>query len=416
MFTLALLAISSYAPTVTARSRCLIASPSAAASPPVAQTSALIPASSSAAQASASGPVSSLAAHNVVGPANLVSASTSGALSALKYTNVGSTGTYDQVTNIIPGTFPTCNANPFCVTQPKTISGNLAPFDDEMTVAFRGPMNIYNIAVYQPANGTSASWSKVSSWAADQQPDNLVFMNNNGGDKSGEWSICAGSSQSYANGDWTDATTAPNKELAKGSLPEGHEINIMTAESCTSAPCAGFARGTANHGWAGSKFFVFTFDMPSAASPASTPAIWALNAQIVRAAQYGCNCRGVGPKGCGELDIVETLPASSVDADANPARGISEIYSPKGATGSGASFFARPADAGERATFGVIFDVETDSIAIQRYTGWDYTVGAVEKSAVDGYLGAEAKVVDFGGSGEGKKRRSAVHKRRQHWH
>ena len=58
-----------------------------------------------------------------VKPNNLAATSTSGALSALKYTKVGSTGSYDQVTNIIPGTFPTCNADPFCVTQPKAISG-----------------------------------------------------------------------------------------------------------------------------------------------------------------------------------------------------------------------------------------------------------------------------------------------------
>ena len=58
-----------------------------------------------------------------VKPNNLAATSTSGALSALKYTKVGSTGSYDQVTNIIPGTFPTCDANPFCVTQPKQISG-----------------------------------------------------------------------------------------------------------------------------------------------------------------------------------------------------------------------------------------------------------------------------------------------------
>ena len=56
-------------------------------------------------------------------PGNLVAASTSGSLSAIKYTKVGSTGSYDQVTDIIPGTFPTCDANPFCITQPKQISG-----------------------------------------------------------------------------------------------------------------------------------------------------------------------------------------------------------------------------------------------------------------------------------------------------
>ena len=51
----------------------------------------------------------------------------SGALSALKYTKVGGTGTYDAVTDIKPGTFPSCDANPFCVTESKTVSGASLP-------------------------------------------------------------------------------------------------------------------------------------------------------------------------------------------------------------------------------------------------------------------------------------------------
>ena len=58
-----------------------------------------------------------------------------------------------------------------------------------MTVVFRGPMTISNIAVYQPTNATSATWKQVSSWEAGKQPSNLVFMNNMGGtNNSGEWS------------------------------------------------------------------------------------------------------------------------------------------------------------------------------------------------------------------------------------
>ncbi|KAI8970981.1 putative TOS1-like glycosyl hydrolase-domain-containing protein [Trametes punicea] len=346
-------------------------------------------------------------------PNNLVATSTSGSLSALKYTNVGGEGQYDQVTNIIPGTFPTCDANPFCITQPKQISGNLAPFDDEMTVVFRGPMNLYNIAVYQPSNSSGATWKQVSSWAAGEQPTNLVFMNNMGGtDGVGEWSICAGASQSYANGDWTSVVSTPNAQVANGALDGTHEINIMTAEACSSSnPCAGFSRGTANHGWSGSKFFVFTFDMPPASDASQVPAIWALNAQIVRAAQYGCNCRGTGPKGCGELDILETIAGTDVN------QAISEIYSPKGATGTGNNFFARPTSG--KATYGVIFDVQTDSIAIQHYTEWDYSQTAITRSVVDGYLNAPAMTVSFA-SANGRRAEMprsvlSAHRRRR-WH
>ena len=120
-------------------------------------------------------------------PDNVVATSISGALSALKYTNVGGTGVYQQVTNMIAGTWPSCTANPSCIQTSKTVSGPLAPFDEDMTFNFRGPMQLYNIAVYQPANVTGATWKKVSSWSANQAADNMVFMNNLGGGASGEW-------------------------------------------------------------------------------------------------------------------------------------------------------------------------------------------------------------------------------------
>lgn len=66
-------------------------------------------------------------------------------------------------------------------------TGNLAPFNEEMTFNFRGPMNLYNIAVFQP-DASGATWTRKSSWAAGQPADNLVFMNNLGGTASGEFS------------------------------------------------------------------------------------------------------------------------------------------------------------------------------------------------------------------------------------
>ncbi|KAI0669441.1 putative TOS1-like glycosyl hydrolase-domain-containing protein [Trametes maxima] len=334
-------------------------------------------------------------------------ASTSGTLTGLKYTNVGATGTYNQVTNIIPGTFPSCDVNPSCITAPKQISGKLAPFDEEMTFNFRGPLNLHNLAVYQPGSGTNATWAQASAWAAGQAPTNLVFMNNKGGEKSGEFSICAGSSQSFANGAWTDATTAANAEIANGFLDENSEINIMTAQTCKDTPCDGFARGTANHGWGGSKMLVATFDMPASSDASKVPAIWALNAQVVRSAEYGCNCRGVGsPGGCGELDILETL------VGADPNQGVSEIYSVKGATGSGSNnFFARPTEG--RATYAVVFDVDTDSIAIQKLAGWDYAQTSVTRDVIDKFLSAPALQVSFA-TGATKRRGVAGGHRRRH--
>jgi len=345
-------------------------------------------------------------------PSNLVPASVSGALSALKYTTVGGSGSYSQVTDLIPGEWPNCTPNPSCVTSPKSVAGNLAPFDEDITMVFRGPMNIAQIAVYQPANSSSATWNRVSNWDVGSQPTNLVFMNNDGGGASGVWSTCGGASQSFANGSWDGSAASANADTYTGYLNEDNEINIMTATTCADQPCDGFSRGTANQGWAGSKMFVFTFDMPPSNDPTKVPAIWALNGQVVRAAQYGCNCRGMGGNGgCGELDVLETLSGTGDNVN----QGISELYSFKGATGSGANYFPRPTSG--MVTYSVLFDVQTDTIAIQQYTNWDYTQTAITRSVIEGYLAATALNVPFGSTTRravGPKSVLGAHRRRHH--
>ena len=176
----------------------------------------------------------------------------------------------------------------------------------------------------------------------------------------------------------------------------------MTATTCAQGHCDGFYRGTANEGWAGSKMVVFEFEMPD--DPTNLPAIWGLNAQVVRSAQYGCNCRGMGGDGgCGEIDIAETLVANSVQA-------ISEIYSFKGATGSGDNnYFPRPA--GSTSIIAAVFDVQTDAIALVRLSDFDFTQVQVTRSIIDGYLGAPAKQVSFGGNKRRSERRP-FHRRR----
>ena len=164
--------------------------------------------------------------------------------------------------------------------------------------------------------------------------------------------------------------------------------NILTATPCDGTNCDGFYRGTANLGWADSKMIVIDYEMQP--DPQNLPAIWALNGQVVRAAQYGCNCRGMGGAGgCGEIDIAETLVANSPQA-------ISEIYSFKGATGLGNNnWFPRT---GDRMTIGVIFDVKTDQISILHLTDFDYTQTQLTRSLIDGYLQAPSFDMVFGSS------------------
>jgi len=339
-------------------------------------------------------------------PSNAVSPSTSGSISGIKYSHVGTTGTYQQITNMIPGVFPTCSANPSCTTQTVSVSGPLAPFDEEFSLVMRGPMALYNVAVYQPSNSSGATWKQVSSYANGNTPNNLVFLNNLGGGASGEWSICGGNSLSYSSGSFSTAAASPNSQPYALQLTGDDEVNIATSTSCTDVPCDGFSRGTAYHGWSGSKAFVLSFDMAaqSAADQSKPPALWSLNTQVLNSAQYGCNCRGQGvPGGCGEFDIFEVLPSNLDNA-------ISEIYGPSGATGTGNNnWFARPTS---ETTIIVIFDVQTDSIMIQKLTGWDYTQSQITRSVIDGYLNGQAMQVNWNGGSNSRRHLMGTHRRR----
>ncbi|KAJ9118159.1 hypothetical protein QFC22_004063 [Naganishia vaughanmartiniae] len=267
--------------------------------------------------------VKPFAAKHIVEPAIIAG----GRMTAIKYTNVGGSGSYQRVTNMIPGKGITCvSPNDFCVKSPVSVSGSLAPFDADLTLVFSGPLTIYNISVYQPANDSpSADWTKVSRFKAEKaNPKNLVFMNNLGGTKSGVWDACGGASQSYASGDLVGSVSTANEEVFNGFVPRGLDVNIMTSAECSSSKCPGFYRGTSNVGWSGSKLFVLEFDMPGGNdNPDKPPAIWALNGEVVRSTQYGCNCRGMGGEngagGCGELDILENIKGA-------PNNGISEFY------------------------------------------------------------------------------------------
>ncbi|CAM9096280.1 unnamed protein product, partial [Hapterophycus canaliculatus] len=229
--------------------------------------------------------------------------------------NVGGSGTYKEVVSMAPGSGMTCgNTAAACVQEDVSVSGPLSPFDEGVSVAFRGPMNIHNIVWFE---GEASSLSKTSTWTPTTS-DNLVFMTNQGGSPgcSGDWSICGGNSQSYA--DATGGSCASKPTQFDGMLGSDEGVNIMSATECADEATCGFYRDTGMEGWKGgddgTKVMVFEVDMPHCGTEGFTectwdrPAVWALNSKVLRTSQYGCNCRGQGGNGgCGEFDIVEAV-------------------------------------------------------------------------------------------------------------
>ncbi len=169
-----------------------------------------------------------------------------------------------------------------------------------------------------------------------------------------------------------------------GHLDPGVGVNVMSSALCsgtTDGTDCGFSRGLALHGFkgdaAGSKIFAAKFRMPIGNV---TPAYWILPAQVVRSSQYGCNCRGEGGQGgCGELDVAEVLGGNTA-TPAHPMQATTTIYSFQGVTNGGDSYFQRPVY--ETATFLVIFDAPSRSIALRRLGATDFDFGSTIPAAV----------------------------------
>ncbi|POM61919.1 Secretory protein OPEL [Phytophthora palmivora] len=217
----------------------------------------------------------------------------------------------------VPGSYNRVTDLNSCSKEQVSLQNPVGPISEPVTMIFRGPCEIENIAVYSDEGG-NGSWSRVSSYSRqDGTTDNLVFMNNKNVDYTGQNSH---GPQGYASADGKDKADEPtvfggvlddasdtSKVGGGPGISTGVEVNIMTGQKCN-GECLGYSGDNDYQGWnGGKKAFVTEVKMPKGKT-LNRPAIWMLNAQVVHSNQYGCNCRGMGPVGgCGELDIAEVI-------------------------------------------------------------------------------------------------------------
>lgn len=345
---------------------------------------------------------------------------------AITYDNVGFSGTYQAVSYM---NSETCE----CKFTPKSFGGGLAPLDEELSLHFRGPIKVKQIAVYQPGGSakkrsahlkrhqhhakrhvaatttttvtstvtvvweeptasaeadedfkgktedesskdksdetpvvkppkqeepekeepeqeepetSDGSFVRVGYWSDGGDSDGLTFMNHRGGQGSGVFDYCWGNSISYADKTLQSGSAKPQIPDAIG-LDSNEEFIVMSNKPCSEGDGCGYHLPgiPAYHGFGGkNKIFVFEFSMPEGGAGGfngNMPAIWALNANIPKTAQYGaCSCWDTG---CGELDIFEVLQGKH--------DGVKTHYHSKqgangGKYGGGGSpdFFKRPVD------------------------------------------------------------------------
>src|SRR6185503_9820347 len=116
------------------------------------------------------------------------------------------------------------------------VSGALSPFNEDMSMVFAGPIELYQIGVYAPDAG-GGGWRRTAYWDRCVS-EGLVFAGNK------HWYECAGFVESYVTADGTAESEAPVQ--FSGQIAAGTEVNVMSDALCpdrTAASGCGWSSG-----------------------------------------------------------------------------------------------------------------------------------------------------------------------------
>ncbi|HEY4103567.1 MAG TPA: DUF2403 domain-containing protein [Polyangiaceae bacterium] len=205
------------------------------------------------------------------------------------------------------GSFPSVcapNGN-MCCRQTKTITSNmLTPWDEDLIMTLRGPLDIKQFATYQPVTeGQPGNWQMVASWDV-RTPSAAKGISFSG-----------------------DAT--PNTPFS-GIVGSTCLVNAATDQAfgCgpMSSPYCAANSPNKNSGWSGSKMFVFLASMPHVGSDGITtaqncspvtngwhdaPWIGLSVGELIRAGAFSsCQCYEVTQyhgDGCGQINALEVI-------------------------------------------------------------------------------------------------------------
>lgn len=236
----------------------------------------------------------------------------------LQFDNVGYDGYYYPVSKIEALDNGNCSCEKD-LSNPFTFDGPLAPLNEELTVQFRGPMNLLKFGYYVSDSyefgTTDGSWSRLAYYdSVEQTADNVTFLANYGAENE-----CLGNAIDFVSSDGLKKANT-SEILANTTIPSAKEFTIASGIECDGYDDCGAYRkdGKAYHGFYGvNKMFLFEFMAPEDTSEKNKknktdgydmPAIWLLNAHTVRTSQYPLNpnCSSWNT-GSGEFDIFEVM-------------------------------------------------------------------------------------------------------------
>lgn len=225
----------------------------------------------------------------------------------LTFQNIGKMGSYPSRRAAKSASCDIKNTDTCCLTTQQVTSDKLTPWDQDLIVQLRGPMQVKQFVVYQPAAGDQ-KWNVVSAWDSAKAAGATAIQ--------------------------FDGNATPGAKFT-GTVGSQCVIDALTDKpfGCgdTSVPyCDAKAAGIPkNWGWAGSKLFVIAARMPmmggnliDAATACgqgtgnnwyNAPWIGVSLGELVREDKFGpCNCYGsiaspLDGKGCGQLNAFEVV-------------------------------------------------------------------------------------------------------------
>jgi hypothetical protein len=222
----------------------------------------------------------------------------------ITFESIGATGSYPSRRDPAVGPCDAYQSSTCCLATFDITSDALTPWDEDLILTLRGPMQVAQLAVYQPPSGGGA-WSRGSAWdAASPAGESGIAFDGNGTEKTG-----------FA-----------------GSIGTECLVNVSTNLSFPCGPGSSpyCPAPTGDHGtwrgWAGSKLFVILAtmphapDVPGACSTTTTggwydaPWIGLSVGELVRAGAFGsCQCYAKDPTkgsladGCGQFNVFEVV-------------------------------------------------------------------------------------------------------------
>lgn len=240
-----------------------------------------------------------------VGAADLDAGDPPSSGGTITFQSIGATGWFPSRRDPDGGTCDAFQSATCCLAKETITSDALTPWDEDLILTLRGPMQVKQLVVYQPASGNSGNWDLVSAWdsRSASAPQGMSF-DGNGTDKSG-----------FA-----------------GTVGTECLVNVSTKDVFACGPgsdpyCPPPAAGKqATLGWSGSKLFVMLASMPHASdvgSPCSkdntgnwydAPWLGLSVGELVRAGSFvSCQCYAKDPNkgyladGCGQFNVFEVV-------------------------------------------------------------------------------------------------------------